>query len=83
MRTKVKVMKKEVLEERLAKDECHHYWLIESAKGRTSRGVCKICGATKDFFNSIPLGEPTVAKRRAPFQELPQLDIRDNEPSTS
>ncbi len=74
MRTKVKVMKKEVLAE-LPTGECHHYWLIESAKGHTSRGVCKLCGASKEFFNSIPEAQPVVAKRRIPFQELPELNV--------
>jgi len=29
-----------------------HYWLIESAHGPTSRGVCKYCGAVQEFRNS-------------------------------
>lgn len=31
---------------------CQHHWLIESAGGATSRGVCKYCGEERDFFNS-------------------------------
>ena len=26
-----------------------HYWRIDSAKGPTSKGVCKYCGAEKEF----------------------------------
>lgn len=64
--------------------ECHHYWLIESAKGQTSHGVCKICGVTKEFYNSIPEAEPTAVKRRVPFDELPELDVNpDSEPNKS
>jgi hypothetical protein len=31
---------------------CRHYWVIETADGPTSRGICKICGAEKEFYNS-------------------------------
>lgn len=32
--------------------ECRHYWLIESPHGPTSLGICKYCGAQKEFRNS-------------------------------
>ena len=50
MRRKVETVPKEPLTE----DKCHHYWIIESPKGRTSKGVCKFCGAEKEFYNSWP-----------------------------
>ena len=31
---------------------CAHYWVIESANGPTSRGVCKFCGEQREFRNS-------------------------------
>jgi hypothetical protein len=31
---------------------CRHHWLIESPQGRTSMGMCKLCGAQKEFSNS-------------------------------
>jgi hypothetical protein len=31
--------------------ECAHHWRIETPAGETSRGTCKICGATRDFAN--------------------------------
>lgn len=31
---------------------CRHYWIIDSPQGPTSRGVCKFCGAVKEFYNS-------------------------------
>ena len=37
----------------LEKDECSHYWVIESATGPTSQGVCKFCGVARDFQNSF------------------------------
>jgi hypothetical protein len=30
---------------------CRHYWVIELAGGRMSRGRCSRCGAAKDFPN--------------------------------
>jgi len=35
-----------------AKTTCRHYWVIETASGPTSRGVCKICGEEREFQNS-------------------------------
>ena len=40
-----------VPEEPIARGLCRHYWVIESPKGPTSRGVCKLCGAEKEFNN--------------------------------
>lgn len=35
-------------------DQCRHYWIIETAHGPKSRGVCRYCGEARDFLNSIP-----------------------------
>ena len=48
-----------------------HYWVIEAAEGSTSKGVCKLCGAEKEFLNSMP--ELTVVKRRTNPLELPEM----------
>jgi hypothetical protein len=32
--------------------QCRHHWIIDSPRGATSRGVCKVCGAKKRFPNS-------------------------------
>ena len=32
--------------------KCPHYWVIDSPSGPTSRGMCKLCGQTKEFRNS-------------------------------
>jgi hypothetical protein len=30
-----------------------HHWVIEPANGVTSPGVCQLCGAEKEFTNTI------------------------------
>lgn len=40
------------------KATCTHHWLIETAVGVTSRGVCKLCGAEKEFSNVIDESAP-------------------------
>ncbi len=52
-------------------NECRHYWIIESAQGPTSRGVCKFCGVEKEFHNSWP-GYSYAGKDARVF-ELPEL----------
>lgn len=34
--------------------ECAHHWLIEPPSGPMSKGVCKLCGAEKEFLNNLP-----------------------------
>ncbi len=34
--------------------ECRHHWVIETPHGAMSSGLCKFCGARKEFFNSSP-----------------------------
>lgn len=64
--------------EKVTKDECHHYWVIESPNGPTSKGVCKFCGAKKEFLNSMP--DFTVVKQQTSLFELPELpDIEFDE----
>jgi hypothetical protein len=33
--------------------KCAHYWIIEPATGATSMGMCKLCGAEKEFSNQF------------------------------
>lgn len=33
-------------------DTCKHHWRIASPNGAFSQGVCKICGALREFPNS-------------------------------
>jgi hypothetical protein len=34
-----------------AQTQCRHHWLIESPNGPTSMGICRLCGAQKEFRN--------------------------------
>ncbi len=34
--------------------QCLHYWRIETPNGPTSRGICKWCGAEREFVNALP-----------------------------
>ncbi len=42
-----------ISEEPVARQECRHYWIIESPAGPASKGVCKFCGAQKEFRNYL------------------------------
>ena len=55
--------------------KCRHCWMIESASGPTSRGVCKFCGVEKEFLNSLP--EFTVMGRKVrvfDFSDSPDIE---------
>ncbi len=45
----------------IAEDKCSHHWLIEPPKGPTSKGVCKLCGARKEFDNQLKARSPIAA----------------------
>ncbi len=38
-------------EENVTETNCVHHWIIEPPTQRISKGVCKLCGATKEFEN--------------------------------
>jgi len=38
-------------EKRSRKGKCQHHWIIETPSGPVSKGVCKYCGAVKEFQN--------------------------------
>lgn len=38
-------------------NKCPHHWLIEEAQGQQSQGTCKLCEATRMFWNSWPGAE--------------------------
>lgn len=45
--------------------ECVHHWLIDTPTATSSHGVCKLCGATREFPNeSAP--RFSVARRKVP-----------------
>ncbi len=32
---------------------CTHHWIIETPEGPVSKGTCRMCGAEREFSNSI------------------------------
>ena len=80
MKNKLKEATRKPVEEK----ECRHYWIIESASGPISRGVCKFCGVEREFRNSWP-PDSTYAGRDTHVFELPDLlDAKsENEPEDS
>ncbi|MFC1941669.1 hypothetical protein ACFLWU_00430 [Chloroflexota bacterium] len=69
MRQKEKI--RENTEEPVTGDQCHHFWTIEIANGPVSKGICKICGETKDFLNTFP--DFTALKRNKSPLDLPKI----------
>ena len=59
-------------EKGMAESECPHYWLIEPPKGPTSMGICKLCGAIREFDNqfSVQHGRPMQTDLESPKKEL-------------
>lgn len=52
-------------QETMTTTTCPHHWIIEPATGPTSLGVCKLCGAEKEFSNQFKrngLIEPALVK---------------------
>ena len=35
-------------------ENCVHHWVLAQPNGPTSNGVCKHCGITEEFRNSMP-----------------------------
>jgi hypothetical protein len=62
-------MVKEAPSEIVAENECRHYWMIDSADGHNSQGVCKFCGAQAEFCNWFP--GSTVVRRNGRVFEFP------------
>jgi hypothetical protein len=51
----VAVAEPQVLERQEAEaPECRHHWVIETPRGATSNGVCKLCSAVREFRNAAP-----------------------------
>ncbi len=47
---------------------CTHFWIIERPLGPTSKGVCKYCGAVKEFLNEpLILFNPSIASEEGVF----------------
>ncbi len=39
---------------------CTHHWVIDTANGPVSRGVCKLCQEVREFENSIYVSRWTI-----------------------
>ena len=54
---------------------CAHHWIIESPNGRTSAGVCKRCGLSRNFANATEnvMWEHTNTLRSSPTSGLRNL----------
>ncbi len=35
-------------------NDCVHHWIIATAAGPISSGICKLCGESREFSNSLP-----------------------------
>ena len=63
---------------------CAHHWLIESPAGPTSTGVCKLCGAVRDFKTWVELNSygytfgdvPVYSKEFHEFVRQPMVSYR-------
>ena len=66
MAVRVKRVKKSG-EESVVPESCPHYWLMETAVGRTSRGVCKWCGEEREFLNVLSEYTPPVTRDKNPL----------------
>ena len=68
---------KDKTERSIAGDTCHHHWVIETAQGPTSDGVCKNCGTRKEFLNAIPEDSPPQTRDKGVLKlpELPDIDF--------
>ena len=42
-----------VSEGAMESQDCHHYWIIERMAGPVSRGLCRFCGARREFVNYL------------------------------
>lgn len=78
--------------EATAEPRCRHHWLIESPHGATSMGICKLCGAQKEFRNSAqdmlwedePLSELSHGRwGRSHDFRAPKTDSADDDVSVS
>lgn len=57
------------------KDGCAHHWIIESPRGQSSKGMCRLCGKIKDFDNRggeffyYNEATPLIVEQKEPWQE--------------
>jgi hypothetical protein len=73
MKKNVKVIEKE---KEPTGQQCHHFWVIDVANGRSSLGKCKYCGEKKEFMNAFPTFNP-LRKNSNPlnFPKMPDVEM--------
>jgi len=54
---------------------CRHHWLIEDPAGPVSRGVCKHCGAVREFKNYVETPYWTRNEPAGPAEEPLFLEV--------
>lgn len=59
--------------------KCQHYWVIEGARGSISRGMCKLCGEEREFYNSWPPDLAVVKQGMGVFESLDSPDTESGE----
>lgn len=63
-----------------ARQVCQHHWVIKMKEGPISQGVCKFCGATKDFGNYLTDVLETEKENYLERAEGPKREKGKNEP---
>ena len=53
----------------MTKKDCIHHWVIKTANGPTSQGVCATCGSSKEFVNSVGEGAKPINQGKSESDE--------------
>lgn len=64
--------------------DCRHHWVIDTPAGTTSRGVCKRCGAEREFYNVLadfPWEQDSVSQGLSWVREVHKQLSREEEAS--
>ena len=71
-------------QEHARQQECDHYWVIESAEGPLSKGVCRLCGGHKEFNNYLLdcLGENSKEYRELLRSQGDDKEVKESEGDT-
>ena len=64
-----------------AQQKCSHHWVIKTAAGPISQGLCKFCGAKKDFGNYLTDCLEIEKEDYRAWAESPRREVKkDTEP---
>ncbi len=56
---------------------CTHFWNIESQNGRTSKGVCKLCGDARMFLSFGGYCETLTFKELRTIEHMRALKLNE------